>query len=339
MIKLREYWLRLLEALGIGSKPTVMYIGGSDFLPPPLEREEEQDILDAVQACASDQAYHPVRDYLNGLTWDGTARLDRLFIDYLGAEDSEYVRAVTRKAFTAAVARIMRPGCKYDTMLVRHFFQAARVVILKICVASQYKLAALHVNAHTGFNQVMQVLLGHKPAHAQNVLPRLYAQFRKVFGKVTNFRRRHSIIYKVYVLGASILSCNQVLDDLRNDNHVIGKHTAHALTQFQHGLGCPAPFVAVVIRPMMGEHHLHAAQFGVWSQHRRADGVDMQDICPQCLCLVDGTERMDDGLERLLLWRRYIHELYPLPFRKRVANIVLSSNYCYVITFRCNPWE
>ena len=88
------------------------------YLEPFFGKVAKQDILDAVQACASDQAYHPVRDYLSGLSWDGTPRLDRLFIDYLGAEDSDYVRAVTRKAFTAAVARIMRPGCKYDTMLV-----------------------------------------------------------------------------------------------------------------------------------------------------------------------------------------------------------------------------
>ena len=88
------------------------------YLEPFFGKVAKQDILDAVQACASDQAYHPVRDYLNGLTWDGSPRLDRLFIDYLGAEDNDYTRAVTRKAFTAAVARIMRPGCKYDTMLV-----------------------------------------------------------------------------------------------------------------------------------------------------------------------------------------------------------------------------
>lgn len=88
------------------------------YLEPFLGKMAKNDILDAVAACASDQAYHPVRDYLAGLVWDGVSRLDTLFIDYLGAEDSVYTRAVTRKAFTAAVARAMRPGCKYDTMLV-----------------------------------------------------------------------------------------------------------------------------------------------------------------------------------------------------------------------------
>lgn len=66
------------------------------------------------------RAFNDVQDYLNGLDWDGKARLDTLFIDYLGAEDDEagYVRAVTRKSFTAAVARAMTPGCKYDNMVI-----------------------------------------------------------------------------------------------------------------------------------------------------------------------------------------------------------------------------
>ena len=88
------------------------------YLEPFFGKLAKNDILDAVTAAASDQAYHPVRDYLNGLTWDGVPRLETLFIDYLGAADTPYTRAVTRKAFTAAVARAMTPGCKYDTMLV-----------------------------------------------------------------------------------------------------------------------------------------------------------------------------------------------------------------------------
>lgn len=58
-----------------------------------------------------------VQQYLTGLpAWDGTARLDRLFIDYLGAADTPYTRAVARKSLCAAVARAMQPGVKYDTM-------------------------------------------------------------------------------------------------------------------------------------------------------------------------------------------------------------------------------
>jgi putative DNA primase/helicase len=61
--------------------------------------------------------FHPIRDYLNSLKWDGVERVDELFIDYLGAEDSEYTRAVTRKTLVAAVARVFQPGVKFDTVL------------------------------------------------------------------------------------------------------------------------------------------------------------------------------------------------------------------------------
>lgn len=88
------------------------------YLEPFFGKMAKNDVLDAVDACASDQAYHPVRDYLNSLTWDGVPRLDTMLIDYMGAEDTPYTRAVTRKSFTAAVARVMTPGVKYDTMLV-----------------------------------------------------------------------------------------------------------------------------------------------------------------------------------------------------------------------------
>ena len=57
-----------------------------------------------------------VRDYLLGLKWDGTKRLDTLFIDYLGADDNVYVRAAARKSMAAAVARAVVGGVKYDYM-------------------------------------------------------------------------------------------------------------------------------------------------------------------------------------------------------------------------------
>ena len=76
------------------------------------------NIDSALDIHASVHAFNDVQDYLNGLVWDGTERLDTLFIDYLGAEDCEYNRAVTRKIFTAAVARAMTPGVKFDNMLI-----------------------------------------------------------------------------------------------------------------------------------------------------------------------------------------------------------------------------
>ena len=77
----------------------------------------KEKIFDAVNNTALISSYHPVKEYLNGCTWDGVKRVDTLLIDYLGAEDNAYVRAVTRKTIVAAVARIFRPGVKFDYML------------------------------------------------------------------------------------------------------------------------------------------------------------------------------------------------------------------------------
>ncbi len=73
----------------------------------------------AVMAAAAARQFHPIREYLNTLpAWDGVKRVETLLIDYFGAEDTPYTRAVTRKTFAAAVARIYQPGIKFDYMLV-----------------------------------------------------------------------------------------------------------------------------------------------------------------------------------------------------------------------------
>lgn len=64
------------------------------------------------------KSVHPVRDYLNGLAWDGTERIDRWLLTYGKAKDTEYIRTVGAIVLMAAVRRIRQPGCKYDEMLV-----------------------------------------------------------------------------------------------------------------------------------------------------------------------------------------------------------------------------
>lgn len=73
-------------------------------------------IYDALALAVQSNSINEVKDYLNSVEWDGVKRLDTLFVDYLGAENTSYVRACTRKSYVAAVARAMVPGCKYDTM-------------------------------------------------------------------------------------------------------------------------------------------------------------------------------------------------------------------------------
>ena len=92
--------------------------GLRNFLEIKYEIVNTMKIGDAVLLAMQSCMRHPVREYLLSLKWDGVARADTIFIDYLGAEDTEYTRTVTRKALIGAVARIMKPGCKHDHILV-----------------------------------------------------------------------------------------------------------------------------------------------------------------------------------------------------------------------------
>ena len=73
----------------------------------------------AVTKVADDRSYHPIRQMFESLPqWDGVRRVDTLLIDYLGAQDNEYVRAVTRKILCAAYERVYQPGVKFDYIIV-----------------------------------------------------------------------------------------------------------------------------------------------------------------------------------------------------------------------------
>lgn len=72
----------------------------------------------AVAAAAERNTVHPVRDYLNSVKWDGVARLDTVLAMYFGATDTEYTRAVGARWVISAVARVMKPGCQADCMIV-----------------------------------------------------------------------------------------------------------------------------------------------------------------------------------------------------------------------------
>ena len=73
----------------------------------------------ALDAVADRRRFNPLLDYLNGLPeWDGVERVESLLIDYLGASDTHYTRAVTRCTLIGAVKRAYEPGCKFDNVLV-----------------------------------------------------------------------------------------------------------------------------------------------------------------------------------------------------------------------------
>jgi predicted P-loop ATPase len=87
---------------------------------------KDRDVALAAQMVARENGYHPVKDWLDGLQWDGESRIEDLLPRIFGAAASPYHQAVFRCFLIGSVARIYMPGCKMDTMLVLEGPQGAR---------------------------------------------------------------------------------------------------------------------------------------------------------------------------------------------------------------------
>lgn len=99
----------------------------SDFDITAYKRHFENDynigfgsdkVIEIAEWNAKESSYHPIKSKIESKEWDGVKRAESLFIDFLGAEDTPYHRAITKVSLTGAVARIYKPGVKFDTTLV-----------------------------------------------------------------------------------------------------------------------------------------------------------------------------------------------------------------------------
>ena len=158
---------------------------------------------------ADDRHFHPVRDYLNALPkWDGVKRVEEVFIKYLQADDTEYVRSVTRKTFAAAVARVMCPGIKFDCVPVLDGEQGiGKSSIVKDLVTPEYyseSLSLTDMDDKAGAEKlqgfwVVEIgeLAGMKKADIEKVKSFLSTsddKYRPSYGRVVESHPRQCII-------------------------------------------------------------------------------------------------------------------------------------------------
>lgn len=163
----------------------------------------------AFTKAADDRHFHPVRDYLNSLPeWDGVKRVEDLFIKYLQAEDTEYVRTVTRKTFAAAVARIYVPGIKFDCVPVLDGDQGiGKSTIVKDLVSPEYyseTLSLTDMDDKSGAEKLQGFwaveigeLAGMKKADIEKVKAFLSTcddKYRPSYGRVVESHPRQCII-------------------------------------------------------------------------------------------------------------------------------------------------
>jgi predicted P-loop ATPase len=163
----------------------------------------------AFTKVADDRHFHPVRDYLDSLQeWDGKKRVESLLIECLQAEDTPYVRAVTRKTFAAAVARIYKPGTKFDSVLVFDGVQGiGKSTFFKELVGEEYyseTLSLTDMNDKSGSEKlqgfwIMEIaeLAGMKKADIEKVKAFLSTsddKYRPSYGKTVESHPRQCVI-------------------------------------------------------------------------------------------------------------------------------------------------
>lgn len=90
------HWLQTVEAIAVSPAVTAQ----------------------AVELVARDRSFHPVQEYLHSFEHDGVFRLDTMLSMYFGSEQTEYTKLVGRNMMISAVARILDPGCKVDTVTI-----------------------------------------------------------------------------------------------------------------------------------------------------------------------------------------------------------------------------
>ena len=92
-----------------------------NYLALYLERHyslsSEKKLRSAVDIVANENRYHPIRDKLNSLTWDGISRIRNCLHHFLGAAEDDYTEALMRHFLLGAIRRIFHPGCKYEEIL------------------------------------------------------------------------------------------------------------------------------------------------------------------------------------------------------------------------------
>lgn len=163
----------------------------------------------AFTKVADDRRFHPIRDYLDSLpTWDGVKRVEEIFINYLKADDTEYIRTVTKKSFAAAVARIYVPGIKFDCVPVLDGDQGiGKSTIVKDLVTADYyseTLSLTDMDDKSGAEKlqgfwVVEIgeLAGMKKADIEKVKAFLSTsddKYRPSYGKVVESHPRQCII-------------------------------------------------------------------------------------------------------------------------------------------------
>lgn len=167
---------------------------------------------DALSDFGEDNRFHPVADYLDGLTWDGKARLDTWMTRYLGVDQNDYTKAIGALIMVAAVRRIRRPGCKFDEMVVMEGAQGTGKSSALRTLAVNADWFADELPLGGDGKQVMEAIggkwiieaaelagMGRKSSeHLKAMLSRSFDKGRAAYGRISEQRDRQCVFFATH---------------------------------------------------------------------------------------------------------------------------------------------
>ena len=153
-----------------------------------------------------ERGFNPVKDFICSEEWDGKKRAETLLIDYLGAEDTELTRAITRKWLTAAVARVFNPGCKFDYVLTLQGPQGIGKSLLLTTIAGEWYNGNFSFSANSKEQREILAdswivengeLAGMKKADVESAkafISNVEDKYRRPYGAMVEHFPRHCVI-------------------------------------------------------------------------------------------------------------------------------------------------
>lgn len=184
----------------------VDYSGVRNYIECVYGIVSSQKVDDALALEIEKNKFHPIVEYLKGLTWDGVKRVDTLLIDYFGADDNLYTKAAIRKSLCAAVARVFVPGTKFDTVLILVGPQETyKSTFIKKLGKDWFSDTFTTVQGKESFEQLqgawiieMAELSGLKKAEVETIkhfISKREDQFRPAYGRSVETYKRQCVFF------------------------------------------------------------------------------------------------------------------------------------------------
>ena len=195
-------WRRIAKPEAIRN---VDYAGIRNYIEIIYGIVNSSKVDDALALECERNHFHPVRDYLRNLDWDGEQRIDHLLIDLFGAEDNAYTREALRKTLVGAIARVFKPGCKFDLVLtlISHTQGTGKSSFFRALGRNWFSDTFLTVQGKDAFEQLqgtwimeMAELAGLKKADVESVkhfISKQSDQFRPAYARVPETFQRQCV--------------------------------------------------------------------------------------------------------------------------------------------------